>query len=299
MNLPVLASGQASAVVIPRGRLTLEEAREISGLHFEPTDRALRWLAGDTLLVSHYEVYSSVFAFFVKCSGSGFFKVPVGGGRAVAVGEPFCLLNRNLTASPDGATVLLFGDPSYARDGTITVKTGDAPLLRLDLVSRSADTLKTGCGAGSKDVALSSTGRLAWTGPCRDSVGIALDPDDRDGIYVSQLGGGETLRAGGPEGVDAHEPSWSPDGASVAFSVGPNPLPGRWEVSGSEPGTLMVADVSGARSLGVAGESASWSPDGASIAFFADDQDDPEERYGGPRIYLIRPDGRNPRRIYE
>ena len=80
MNLPVPASGQASAVVIPRGRLTLEEARETSGLHFEPTDRALRWLAGDTLLVSHYEVYSSVFAFFVKCSGSGFFKVPVGGG---------------------------------------------------------------------------------------------------------------------------------------------------------------------------------------------------------------------------
>ena len=129
MNLPVPASGQASAVVIPRGRLTLEEARETSGLRFEPTDRALRWLAGDTLLVSHYEVYSSVLAFFVNCPGSGFFKVPVSGGRAVAVGEPFCLLNRNLTAAPDGATVLLFGDPAYARDGPITVKTGDAPLL--------------------------------------------------------------------------------------------------------------------------------------------------------------------------
>jgi hypothetical protein len=229
-ELPGLASGQGSAVAIPQSRLTLEEVRGASGLRFEPTDKALRWLAGDTLLVSHYEVYSSGFAFFVNCIGSGFFKIPVGGGRAVAVGKPFCQLRRNLTASPNGATVLFFGDPAYARDGPITVKTGDAPLLHMDLVSRSADTLRTGCGSGSKDVALSSTSQLAWTGPCRDSVDIALDPtctplvthqpygcdpDERDGIYVSQSGGGEVRQAGGSGRVDDHEPSWSPDGASV------------------------------------------------------------------------------------
>ena len=60
----------------------------------------------------------------------------------------------------------------------------------------------------------------------------------------------------------------------------------------------MIADTSGFRSLGVAGESAAWSPDGESIAFFGDDGDDPNERPGGPRIYQIRPDGTNPLRIF-
>jgi Tol biopolymer transport system component len=119
-----------------------------------------------------------------------------------------------------------------------------------------------------------------------------------EGIWVAPLTGGEPRRMGGPDGVDAHEPSWSPDGASVLFTVGDNPLGGRWEVMGTQPGMLMVADASGSRSLGVAGESAVWSPDGARIAFFADDQDDRSELPGGPRIYVMGIDGAGRRRIF-
>lgn len=60
----------------------------------------------------------------------------------------------------------------------------------------------------------------------------------------------------------------------------------------------MVADASGARTLGVAGESPSWSPDGRTIAYYGDDRDDANARYGGPRIYLIGSDGTTPRRIF-
>jgi hypothetical protein len=54
---------------------------------------------------------------------------------------------------------------------------GLAPLLHMDLVSRSGDTLRTGCGSGSKDVALSSTSQLAWTGPVPGLSGHRLGPN--------------------------------------------------------------------------------------------------------------------------
>ena len=312
-SLPVRVTGQSNVVVMPRGPLTFEDARQAAVMDFVPTDRALLWLPGDSLLVGHFEAYGTGFAFFINCMGSGFYKVPVGGGKAVQVGDPFCSFHGNVTATPDGSSVLFFGEPAYARRGVGVVRSRDAALLRFTLASSSVDTVRAGCGSGIKDAALSRTGRLAWTGPCRDSADIARDPscrssagsparscstEDHAGVYVAPVGGGEARRTPGTEDGDAHEPSWSPDGASIAYSIGDNPLPGRWEVSGSQPGRLMVADASGARTLGVAGESPSWSPDGRTIAYYGDDRDDANARYGGPRIYLIGSDGTTPRRIF-
>ena len=312
LSVPWEASGQGGLVVIPRGPLTEEQARAAAQLPYAPTDRALHW-ARDSLLVSHLELYGTGLGYSVNCAGSGFFKVPARGGRVVAVGAPFCELGASHSASPDGAHVLFFGEPAYVREGGRGVKVADAALLRLDLASSTRDTLRIGCGDGAKDVVQSRTGRLALTGSCRDAADVARDsscrvpvpgqppgcrPDARDGIYVSQPGSTDLLRFGGPEDGNAHEPSWSPDGRSVVFSVGANPLPGRWEVTGAEPGVLMIADSTGYRSLGVPGESAAWSPDGTKIAFFADDRDDANELSGGPRIYLMRPDGTNRRRVF-
>ena len=307
------AAAQTSIVVMPRGAVPDDQARQAAQMDFVPTDRALRWLPGDTLLVAHFEAYGSGFAFFVNCQGSGFFKVPIGGGSPVRLGQPFCAMQGSLSATPDGRSVLFFGEPAYERRGTGIFRTRDAAMLRLTLASSAIDTVRASCGSGSKDAALSSTGRLAWTGPCRDSADIARDKackgapgsrapgcsaEERIGIFVSPLAGGAARRAGGPTDLDAHEPSWSPDGASIAFNVGENPLPGRWEVTESVPGTLMIADNKGARALGVTGEAPSWSPDGRTLAYYGDDTDDSNERYGGPRVYLVSPDGTNARRVF-
>ena len=309
---PLAASAQANAVAIAKARLTAEEQSGAAGLRFNPTDRALAWVTPDTVLVSHLEAYTSGLAFAVNCRGSGFFKVPINGGAAMPAAPPFCELQKNPTAAPDGASIVFFNDPTYARVGSSILRIADAALLQAHLASQAIDTLQIHCGTGYKDAAISSTGRVAWTGACRDSADIARDPkcaavngkrpsgcsaDDGDGIFVAQARGGAAQRIGGPDGVDAHEPAWSRDGASLAFSVGENSLGGRWEVSRTRPGDLMILDARGVRSLGQ-GESASWSPDGAWIATFADDQDDANERYGGPRIYLIHPDGSGRKKVF-
>ena len=312
-SLPGRTAAQSNVVVMPRGPMPFEDARQAAVMDFVPTDRALAWLPGDSLLVAHFEAYASGFAFFVNCMGSGFYKVPVAGGKPVQVGNPFCAFQGNLTAAPDGGSVIFFGEPAYERRGVGVVRARDAALLRFSLASSSVDTVRAGCGSGIKDATLSRTGSLAWTGPCRDSADIAGDPgcrvtggalppgcspEDHAGIYLAPVGGGAARKANAPEDLDAHEPTWSPDGMSLAYSVGDNPLPGRWEVSGSQPGKLMVTDAAGARGLGVAGESPSWSPDGGTIAYYGDDRDDTNQRYGGPRIYLIQADGTNARRIF-
>jgi Tol biopolymer transport system component len=157
------------------------------------------------------------------------------------------------------------------------------------------DTVRTGCGGGGRDVALSSTGQLAWTGVCGEgSTAAGADA----GVYVAPLAGGAPRRAGGPDGVAAHEPSWSADGSALVFTVGQNSIGGRFEVNNTQPGMMWIVDARGARETGVAGESAVWSPDGTRIAYFADDRADPNELPGGPRIYTMRPDGSERRRIF-
>jgi Tol biopolymer transport system component len=307
------AAPATGVVTMPRGPLAFEDQGRARNQRFTPTDRALSWLPGDSLLVAHLEVYGTGFAYFVNCMGSGFFKVPVGGGTAVAAGDPFCALQGNPTATPDGEAVLFFGEPLYARRGAGVSKSRDAALLRYTLATAAADTLKAGCGSGYKDASISKTGRIAWTGPCREPADLERDASCRTtslvpppncsnenhaGVFSSQVGGRDLQRVGGPTDVDAHDPAWSPDGKSLAFSVGANPLSGRWEVSGTVPGNLMIASGSDVRDIGVAGEAASWSPDGTLIAYYGDDRDDGNERYGGPRIYLVRPDGSEARRVF-
>jgi len=297
--------------MMPQGQLSDRNAAAAAQFHYVPTERALGWLRGDTLLVTHQDMYGGASAVYVNCDGTGFFKVPVGGGSPVLVGRPYCGLDRNVFLTPDGSSAFFFGDPAF-----VQLERGvraDSPLLRLNLTTQAIDTLRTGCGLGYKEVAVSTAGQIAWTGRCWSVAELARDascvngdarartpcsPEDRKAIYTTPVRGGESLRQGDPVEADVHEPSWSPDGKSIVFSSGSNNNPGRWELTGVEPGTLMITGPSGVRSLESKGESASWSPDGAWIAFFGEDDQDLSPRGGGPSVYVIRPDGTGRRRVF-
>lgn len=310
--LPHRATGQTNPAVMPKGPLSDQNATRAAEFHYVPTERALAWLGGDTLLVTHLDMYGGASIVYTNCDGSGFFKVPVGGGSPVRVGPSYCGLDRNIFVTPDGSSALFFGDPTFVRLGPSSVR-ADSPLLRMSLATQAIDTLRTGCGLGYKEIAVSSAGQLTWTGRCWSTEELTRDascvngdarartpcsPEDRKAIYTSPLRGGESIRQGNPVEADVHEPSWSPDGRSIAFSAGANNNPGRWELTAVEPGTLMIVGPSGVRSLESKGESASWSPDGAWIAFFGEDDEDLSPRGGGPSVYVIRPDGTGRRRVF-
>src|SRR5690606_30677619 len=108
--------------------------RAVEGLGYAPTHRALHW-SGDTLLVSHYDVYGTGLRFAVNCLGSGFFHVPVDGGAPRPVAVPFCELDRSAGVAPDGRSVVFVGDPVYGREGESIRRMADAPILRLELGS--------------------------------------------------------------------------------------------------------------------------------------------------------------------
>jgi hypothetical protein len=313
LALPPVAAAQ---VTMPKGVVPAQEAGRAARFNYVPTERAVRWLPGDTLLVAHFDMYGGATAYYVNCEGSGFFKVPMGGRRAVPVAGPFCSTDRPMVASPDGGSVLFFADPAYIRTGPNSTR-ADAPLLRWNLTSLAIDTLRLGCGTGYKDIAVSATGQIAWTGRCWTEAELAKDPacaaagvrvptacssESRKAIYVTPLRGGEMTRLGDEAPADVHDPSWSPDGKSVVVAVGPNGNQGRWELSHSPPSTLMIIDASGARYIGAQGEVASWSPDGQWIAFFGEDAADVGYRGGprsvGPRIYVIHPDGSGRREVF-
>lgn len=99
----------------------------------------------------------------------------------------------------------------------------------------------------------------------------------RDVLYVADVRGRNAQRLG-----SGFAPRWSPDGSRIASTTR---VQGRFAVQ------LARADGTG-RLVLTPGASPAWSPDGKLIAFSSDHLS-PEN----PEIYVIRPDGKRPRRL--
>ncbi len=123
------------------------------------------------------------------------------------------------------------------------------------------------------------------------SMAAAASPDGRTlaidllgGIWVLPITGGEAKRIT-PELVEARQPTWSPDGGSIAFQKCDD---GAWHV--------YVIGKDGGEARPITGgvfddREPAWSHDGTRIAFSSD-------RYGGiTTIWTVRPSGGNPSRV--
>jgi dipeptidyl aminopeptidase/acylaminoacyl peptidase len=135
-------------------------------------------------------------------------------------------------------------------------------------------------GYTESDLISCSRPSYKYDGSCHLLYSMASDGTDRVMIPTGSV-------------VDPVDPSWSPDGSSIAFSAR---VGGDWYVftmalDGSEPVRLAADLPSAWRPTQPA-----WSPDGATIAFVTGH--DPED--GLPfTLWSIRPDGSDRRRLYD
>jgi Tol biopolymer transport system component len=173
--------------------------------------------------------------------------------------------------------------PAWSPDGTRIVYRVETP----DPQPSTPDFDKTGTLVvaldGSGVVSVTATSRvlggvMSWS---PDGTMMAVggrheaDPPRAESIWTMNADGSGTRRLT-PEGVDAQQPAWSPDGQRIAFTVAEE---GRFMIY------VMNADGTDSRRLttGPQDEGPMWSPDGSMIAFF--------RGVGGTDLWLMNPDG--------
>lgn len=162
-----------------------------------------------------------------------------------------------------------------------------------------------------------STGPVAWTGKRTLLLSTRVGGNDRE-LYAVQPDGSGVTALTSNAGADV-DPAGSPDGTKIAFVSNPR---------GPKAGALFVMDlrdhsVRRISRRGMAPRSPTWSPDGRRIAYVSNPQstirivelgtgrarrvargEDPawspdgtEIAYAQEDIYVVRVDGRNPRRL--
>ncbi len=285
--------------------LTAEESANTMGMPYRPSDHAVAWTSSGELIVAHGEQYASYDVVGGTCSGSGFFAVPDSGGtaRPIRTGAPAC--------------DALIGDGYGYGSGSVVysarVEPNNSVLARLDLATGRVDTLRTACPVYLEDPAVSPDGtRIAARGLCtrdQEEYGVYLMNADGSGLRELLRAPWHPTAAWSPDGrrlvvtrtldrgerpllsiVDTagrvertlgpgEEPSWSPDGAWIAYLHTPTGKREHTEVR------LMRADGTGQRTLfrnevttgfeggfgeireGIPRPSLVWSPDSKHLAF--------------------------------
>jgi Tol biopolymer transport system component len=118
-----------------------------------------------------------------------------------------------------------------------------------------------------------------------DGQRVAYDVySQRHGIWISPVAGGRPVQLDAATS-DQHMPSWSPDGAWIAYR---RQRAGKWELAkapfGGGTPVVLVEDVA---TSGVGGGPVPWSPSGDWIAF----------RKVEPGLYLVSPDSKRTRQL--
>ncbi|HEU4456434.1 MAG TPA: hypothetical protein VFR81_25425 [Longimicrobium sp.] len=234
--------------VIPRfaGALDTFETRNMRGLPYNPQDHAMAWTPAGDLIVAHEEQYSAYDVKAGTCSGSGFYAVPASGGpaRPLATGAPACdaLGWEGVSVGPGSGWVVY----------STWIRSNNSVLVRLDLASGRTDTLRTACRVYLEEPAVSPDGsRIAAVGICagrgQDGYGLYLLNADGSGLRELMRTPGRPSAAWSPDGerllvvragsgrsppriavIDTAGrverelgpgagPSWSPDGAWIAY----------------------------------------------------------------------------------
>ena len=173
-------------------------------------------------------------------------------------------IDRAPTWSPDGRQIAFVSD-----------RLGPAALFRVDVQTGEVALLLEADGVGQS---LDSSS-LAWS-PDGDYLAYSIRDNERRELFVEVL----SMRTGAKKRLQkGMRPSWSPDGARLAFNAGQFPQIVVMQAEGGEP-VALLRKPAGTLSVDLG---PIWSPDGLSILFSSADL---RQGRTNPNVYVQRID---------